>query len=122
MGTDMEAVAAIPSAVLDEYIQGFVNDKEISAGKLGRITLLFKKLREGSSASAGVPLEASSIVPSAMPPAAVVSRGQMSQVLDQSDASAFDRLDPAHRSQLRRNYFDTCGGPPLSTVIPPFKA
>merc|ERR1712086_994058 len=43
--TDMEAVAAIPPSSLDEYIQGFVNENEISAGKLGRITLLFKKLR-----------------------------------------------------------------------------
>merc|ERR1712194_754028 len=111
--TDMEAVAAIPPSSLDEYIQGFVNENEISAGKLGRITLLFKKLREGSSAPAGVPQEALALVPSALPPAAVVSRGQMSQGLDQSDASAFDRLDPAHRAQLRKNYFNTFGGPPV---------
>merc|ERR1712194_162468 len=111
--TDMEAVAAIPPSSLDEYIQGFVNENEISAGKLRRITLLFKKLREGSSAPAGVPQEALALVPSALPPAAVVSRGQMAQVLDQSDASSFDRLDPAHRARLRKNYQDTCGGPPM---------
>merc|ERR1712086_1063378 len=78
------------------------------------IALLFKKLREGSSASAVVPQEALALVPAAaVPLAAVVSRGQMSQVLDQSDASAFDRLDPAKRAQFRKNHISACGGPPL---------
>ena len=111
--TDMEAVCAIPPEALEVYIQTFVTENEISAGKLGRITLLFKKLREGTPASAGVPPEALALVPSALPPAAVVSRGQMAQVLDQTDASTFERLDPAQRSRLRKNYQDTCGGPPM---------
>lgn len=112
--TDMEVAAAIPPERLAEYIEGFVNAQELSAGKMGRITLLFTKLREGPSASAVGPREAFTLAPaSAAPLAAVVTRGQMSLVLDQSDASAFDRLDPAQRAQFRKNHISACGGPPL---------
>ena len=106
---DMEVAAAIPSNVLDESITAFVGSRNLSAGAAGRISLLFTKLRQRSSA-----LEPSSqeAPPPAPAPAAAVHRGKISAVLDQADDSPFDILGPSKRSELRLNHVKATGGPP----------
>ena len=105
---DMEVALDIQPSLLDESISSFVTDKELSVGVAGRLSLIFKKLRAALVPAATVDKMAP---PPEGGPSSSVHRGKISAVLDQSDDTPFDRLDPAQRAVLRNNHIAATGGP-----------
>ena len=109
---DLEVAVAIPPNVLDEEMERFRQDQEISAGVAGRISMLFAKVRGVASAapaSSGGALPLADVVPARV-------KGKTSMVLDQADESSFEVLGPAKRAEYRNNHKLATGGPPPPKV------
>ena len=113
--SDLAAAAEIPQHILGEALDALFAMENFPAVVAGRISILFKNLKDHFKPAAPPPV---ADTPAVVAPASNTSRGQMSMVIDQADNGHFEPLGHEARAKFRQNHRALTGGDPADGRAP----